>query len=194
MSSGNASMTTGQFRELAGAVLRTIPDDLDPTVAQKWIENQEELRDALRQALKSGGCFLFVNYDESVEDAVKAGHYDWVSSNINSHNFSTTQKGSRRVEMKLIHFDRVISTEEALRELDRMGYRPSELHELLAFGRDHPEIQRKFPIIGLGAAWRDGRGDARVPYLGRCGSKRGLYLNWLENDWPEICRFAALSK
>jgi hypothetical protein len=189
MSSGNASMTTGQFRELAGAVLRTIPDDLDPTVAQKWIENQEELRDALRQALKSGGCFLFVNYDESVEDAVKAGHYDWVSSNINSHNFSTTQKGSRRVEMKLIHFDRVISTEEALRELDRMGYRPSELHELLAFGRDHPEI----PIIGLASVWRDARGYARVPYLDRHGSKRNLNLNWVENDWNEVCRFAALS-
>ena len=194
MSSGNASMTVGQFRELAGAVLRTIPDDLDPTIAQRWIENQEELRDALHQALKSGGYHLFVNYDESVEDAVKAGHYDWVDQNINSHNFSTTQKGSRRVEMKLIHFGRAISSQEALKEIDRMGYRPAELHEILAFGREYPEVQRKFPIIGLASVWRDVRDDARVPYLDRNGSKRNLNLNWLENDWNEICRFAALSK
>jgi hypothetical protein len=137
---------------------------------------------------------LFVDYDESVEDAVKAGHYDWVNLNVNSDHFSTTQKGSRHVEMKLIHFSRAISSKKALKELDRMGYRPAELHEILAFGRDHPEVQREFPIIGLASAWRGARGAARVPSLGGGGSGRGLRLSWLEGDWSDVCRFAALSK
>jgi len=187
-------MTMGQFRELAGAVLRTIPDDLDPMIAQRWIENQEELRGALHQVLKSNEYRLFVDYNESVEDAVRAGHYDWVNPDISSDHFSTTQKGSRHVEMKLIHFGRVISSKEALKELDRMGYRPAELHEILAFGREHPEVQLKFPIIGLASAWRGDRGGACVPYLAGHGSKRPLHLYWLEVDWHDVCRFAALSK
>ncbi|MBI4123031.1 MAG: hypothetical protein HY458_01550 [Parcubacteria group bacterium] len=44
-------MTTGQFREFAGAVLRSLPDDLDPTTAQGWIENQESLRRILHESL-----------------------------------------------------------------------------------------------------------------------------------------------
>jgi len=32
-------------------VLRSLPDDLDPTTAQGWIENQEALHKALREAL-----------------------------------------------------------------------------------------------------------------------------------------------
>jgi hypothetical protein len=48
-------------------------------------------------------------------------------------------------------------------------------------------------VLYIGAAWRDDRDDARVPYLDRNGSKRNLNLNWLENDWNDVCRFAALS-
>ena len=49
---GTAStMSTGQFREFAGAVLRSLPDDLDSTVAQEWIENQDSLRKVLRGVL-----------------------------------------------------------------------------------------------------------------------------------------------
>lgn len=33
-----------------------------------------------------------------------------------------------------------------------MGYRLAELHELLAFGKRYPGVQRKFPIIAFGFA------------------------------------------
>lgn len=49
---GTASkMTTRQFREFAGAVLRSLPDDLDPTTAQLFIEDQDLLRKRLERAL-----------------------------------------------------------------------------------------------------------------------------------------------
>ncbi|MBI2021220.1 hypothetical protein HYS99_01765 [Candidatus Giovannonibacteria bacterium] len=197
---GTASMTTGQFREFAGAVLRSLPDDLDPTTAQGWIENQESLRKILREALTpdgkpAGNTYpLSVDYGRGVECAVKSGRYDWANSDVTSRNFPTERKGTVEVAVELIHFNRHISTGEVHRELDRMGYRPAELHELLAFGEKYPEVQREFLIVALGSVWQDRGGDLRVPRLSRDGSERTLYLGWVEDGWDEIYRFAAIRK
>jgi len=197
---GTASMTTGQFREFAGAVLRSLPDDLDPTTAQGWIENQENLRKILREALMpdgkpAGNTYpLSVDYGRTVEDGVKAGRYDWVNSDITSRNFPTQRKGTAEVAVVLINFNRYVSTDEALRELDRMGYRPAELHELLALGEKYPEVQLNFPIVALGSVWHGRLGCRFVPYLGRVGSKRTLSLGWVGDGWSEVCRFAAVRK
>ena len=204
-------MTTGQFREFAGAVLRSLPDDFDPTTAQGWIENQESLARVLRETLlpdgkpaglpaeastQAGNIYhLSVDYGRSVEDGVRAGRYDWANSDdINSRNFPTKRKGTAEVEVELVHFNRGISTDEALGELDRMGYRPAEVHELLAFGEKYPKVQREFPIVALGSVWQDRNGDRSVPCLGRDGSERGLSLDWVEDDWYEVYRFAAVRK
>jgi len=196
-----ASMTTGQFREFAGAVLRFLPDDLDPTTAQGWIENQESLRKILREALTpdgkpAGNSYpLSVDYGRSVEDGVKTGRYNWADSDITSHNFPTKRKGAAEVAVvELTYFNRVISTDEALRELDRMGCRPAELHVLLAFGEKYPEVQHEFPVVALGSVWQSRSGDRLVPYLRRHGSRRHLYLYWVGYDWDEIYRFAAVRK
>jgi hypothetical protein len=62
-----------------------------------------------------------------------------------------------------------------------MGYRPAELSELLAFGENYPEVQRKFPVIAFGSIWR--RWDARqVPYL--LGSSSLHYLDLeIDHGW-----------
>lgn len=44
----------------------------------------------------------------------------------------------------------------------------------------------------LGSVWQNPNGNRNVPYLDRNGSERHLNLNWIENDWNEICRFAAV--
>lgn len=46
-----ASMTVSQFKKFAEAVLCSLPDDLDPTIAEGWIKNQWGLRKILREAL-----------------------------------------------------------------------------------------------------------------------------------------------
>lgn len=48
---GTASLDAKQFAELAAAVIRQLPRDLESTAAQRWIENQGELQCALRSAL-----------------------------------------------------------------------------------------------------------------------------------------------
>lgn len=137
---------------------------------------------------------LSVDYGRSVEDGVRAGRYDWANSGITSSNFPRKRKGIAEVAVELMHFDRVVSTNEALRELNRMGYRPAELHELLAFGEKYPDVQREFPIVALGSAWQVRDGGRGVSCLYGDGSERSLNLRWVEDDWFELYRFAAVRK
>ena len=137
---------------------------------------------------------LKVNYDLSVESLVTHGKYDWKNDSITTKNFPTTRKGEADLVLELIHFNKVLTSEEALRELDKTGYRPAELHELLAFGEKYPDIQRQFPVIALGSVWRDWGGARFVPFLGRYGDVRSLFLRYFGHEWGEFCRFAAVRK
>lgn len=161
---------------------------------RKLIQSIPEL---VSSSVSSGGQTEFnltVNYDQSIEDARKRGNYDWENSDITSKNFPTNRKGTADVTIKLVHFDRSISSENAIKELDKIGLRPAETHELLALGASYPELQREFPIIALGSVWRDRYVCRSVPYLRRCGSERRLDRDWFGNDWLEHCRFAAVPK
>ncbi len=200
MLNGTASkMSVGQFREFAGVVLRSLPDDLNPQEAQGWVENAEALRKVLRSVLVSKTVnpnvyHLTVNYDQPVADAIAAGKYDWVNSDITQKNFPTKRSGQAEVEIELVHFNRAVSTKEVLVELDKRGLRPAELHELLSLGAKYPELQREFPIIGLASVLQRSYGSRSCPCLGRYGSERRLALDWLEIDWGVYCRFAAVRK
>jgi len=137
---------------------------------------------------------LIVNYDRSVEKAIKAGRYDWTNDNITSKNFPTKRSETAEIDIELIHFNRDMSTDEVLAELDKKGLRPAELHELLALGEKHPDLQREFPIIALGSVWRRSSGFRSCPCLSKDGSERDLDLGWFGHEWDARCRFAALRK
>jgi hypothetical protein len=137
---------------------------------------------------------LLVNYDRRVEAGVCAGHYDWSSSDITDKNFSTTQQGTKEAAVQLIHFNKTMSTDQVLAELDNMNLKPAGAQECLSFGEKYPDIQREFPIAFLGSVWQDLGGNRFCPCLGRSGSGRSLGLFWVGGDWIGICRFAAVSK
>lgn len=135
-----------------------------------------------------------VNYDQSIEKAIKAGKYDWVNNDITSKSFPTKRSGEAEVDIELIHFNRDMNTDEVLAELDKRGLRPAELHELLKLGEKYPDLQREFPLVALGSIWQSSGGGRFCPCLGGGGSVRYLYLNWIANRWDGGCRFAALRK
>lgn len=137
---------------------------------------------------------LIINYDLSVEKAIKAGKYDWVNSDITSDHFPSMETGEKEVSIELIYFGRDMGTDDVLRELDKMSLRPANLKELLALGEKFPDIQREFPIIALGSVWRDRYGYRGCAFLLRGGSMRSLSLDWLLVRWREFCRFAAVRK
>ncbi|MBI2175392.1 MAG: hypothetical protein HYU35_01525 [Parcubacteria group bacterium] len=208
---GTASLVTGSYVEFQAAVLRALPRDINPDVALGWAQNGESLARVLRETLtpdgkpaglsaeasaKVGNTYnISVDYGRSVEDAVKAGRYDLANPDITSLHFPTKRKGTTaEVGVELIHFSRVISNNEVLCELDRMGYRPAEFHELLAFGEKYTEVQREFLIVALGSVWQSRSGHRFVLCLSRVGSWRCLGMVCIENDFDGLCQFAAVRK
>jgi len=93
-----------------------------------------------------------------------------------------------------VHFDRSISSDDAIAELDKMGLRPAEAGELLAFRAKYPDVQREFPIVALGSVWRGLYGNRHVLVLRCRGGKRRANLYWFGDDWNDGCRFATVCK
>lgn len=179
------------------AVLRALPLDIKVDVLHYWTQNGELLTNALKGVLTSkdrisDGYPISVNYDRSVEDGVSAGQYDWSDEDINSKNFPTNQKGTKEVAMRLIHFNCIIPVSDVFRELKDIDCRPAEIHELLAFGEKYPEVQRQFPVIGIGSNWKDRDNDCHAPCLTVDGTRRRLELHVIEHTWSELYRFAAI--
>ncbi len=142
---------------------------------------------------------LAVDYGQSVEEAVEAGRYDRVNSDITSKNFPTKKSGIAEVSIDLVCFNRdTITADEVLVELDKRGLRPAETHELLKIGEKFPDLQREFPIVALGSVWSVWQDSffliRSCPYLdGDCWG-RNLGLVWFDGEWSSNCRFAAVRK
>jgi len=89
---------------------------------------------------------ITVDYDSTIEEMVASGKYNWSNSDISSRHFPIGAKGKMEVNIELVHFNRIMESDEVLREFDKQGLRPATLPELLAFGASYPEKQREFPI------------------------------------------------
>ena len=140
-------------------------------------------------------CYtVTVDYSASVEQMIKAGKFDWFNDDVTSRHFPSNEKGVAEVLVYLVNFNRDISSEDAVKELDRQGLRPATLRELLALGVAQPDLQRNNPIVALGSRWRDSIGRVLVPYLDGRGSSRFLYLDWWGGGWLSDWRFAAVRK
>ena len=129
---------------------------------------------------------LFADYSKRVKTLVELGKYDQYDRAIIDQKIRTTRKGKAHLEAVLVYFvDRAIKDEDAIAELNKMDLRAGELHELLTFGAQHPEIQCQFPIVALGtiiqldnvrgAPCLSGTraGDFRQLSLTYCGGKCG---------------------
>mgnify|MGYP001567436333 FL=1 len=136
---------------------------------------------------------VVVDYAHTLSKMIQDGHYDSVNDDITADHFPVSGEGVVEVKLELVHFDRVMESDDVLKELDKAGLRPATLAELLAFGAKYPELQRQFPIIALGAVWQR-RGSRRgVPAL--CSSSgRLLALVYFARRWYGPYRFLAFRK
>jgi hypothetical protein len=62
---------------------------------------------------------LTANYDRSVEDAVKAGKYDWSNDNITTNNFPSKRTGTADTEIILGKFERDMESGDVVKQLDK---------------------------------------------------------------------------
>ena len=126
-----------------------------------------------------------------LEQLIKSLNFYYVNSNIeNSFEYEKS-----RGEVELINFNKNISSEEVLIELDKQGLIPANLTELLEFAKNKPKeaFNSDYLVAALGSV-ADVGGRRQVPYLDGWGGERGLRLGWFDGDWDGDCRFAAVRK
>ena len=78
----------------------------------------------------------------SLKDRIARGKYDWVNSDITEEHFPTNIPVAYDAEYKLFHFNRSISSDDAIKEMEKDGFRPAVLAELLVLGETQPELQK----------------------------------------------------
>jgi len=102
--------------------------------------------------LLNGPYPLQVDYSRSIEDSLSAGRYDWVSSQLASVSFPSSESGRGGISTVLVPFAPQASLEHLLQREAAAGLRPATFKELLAFGEAYPEVQRKLSIVALGSS------------------------------------------
>jgi hypothetical protein len=141
---------------------------------------------------------ITVDYTKSLEEMIAAGRYDWVNRDITPSRFPIVGTGVAEFETKVFHFDRYISSEDAVTAIkaddtQNPWEQPAKIEALLAYGAKNPDEQRQYPIIGLGSVARV-RSGRRVPGLGLIDAERDLGLGWWGSDWRAHHRFLAVRK
>ena len=211
----------GWYVEFQAAILRQAPrpEEIGQDVAEGWTGNQKSLKETLAGSLlpprqtetflvlcgqatiekkvvdSSRPVFtLVVDYGQPLAKMIEAGRYDSVHPAVTAKHFPIAGQGQRETAVEIFHFNRVMSSDQVIAELDRVGYRPAQIEELLAIGAKKPELQRQFPIIALGSRWRDSYGYRHIPCLDGWGGGRELGIYWFERDWYGHCRFLAVRK
>ncbi|TAL49202.1 hypothetical protein EPN83_01530 [Patescibacteria group bacterium] len=137
---------------------------------------------------------LAVDWGRTTEEMVRACQYDCANPDITEEHFPRPRtSGVVKGDYKLFHFNRNISSDQAVREIRAEGFELTGAHEILVFREKFPEEQRKFTIVGLGdPLWRRDRyGYRHVVVLRRHEARRSADLTLWEVVWPPLYRFLA---
>lgn len=87
-------------------------------------------------------------------------------------------------EYRLFHFNKYISSEDAIKEMEKEGYRAAIFSELLTW----PICNEKDWVVALGSVGVV-HGYRVVPFLRADGSRRDLDLYWWDVSWNSYFRF-----
>ena len=171
------SMLSRTLREFTTGPLNQLIVNLGGQDGSQW---EEELKRFLRKE----PCWVAT----VLQRLIATGKYDWINPGITQKNFPVPENFVLGEDPKVFHFNRGISSEDVIKEMDKEGYSLAMIWDLLDYGAKNPEEQRKYPIVGLGSVG-EVDGDRDVPFLGRHDSERGLDLTWWDFDWLARCRF-----
>lgn len=137
---------------------------------------------------------IVVDYDQSLKEMIKAGGYDYIDNDITAEHFPVEGEGEQKKTIILLHFNKIMTSDEVMAEMDKQGFRPAKIEDLLVLGKTEPELQRQFLIVALGSVWRDLHNGRHVSYLHWSGLGRYLNCHWFEDGWSASNRFVALRK
>lgn len=117
---------------------------------------------------------------------IKEWKFDYVNSNITDNLFEEPKEILN--DYKLFLFDKYISSENAIKEMKKEGYRPANAWELLLW----TEWNDKEWVVALDSVCGVS-GNRGVPDLDGSASKRSLGLSWFDGGWSARCRFLGVA-
>jgi len=144
---------------------------------------------------------IIVDYSMTLAEMIEAGKYDnWTNFTIDPDFLPIKDTGRVELNIELVKYDEPMNSNDIIKDLDRRGLRPVTVSELLAFGTQHPDVQREFPIIALGSSWRRCGGFIFNTWFvqsldaDKKDNGRELSLEPWKGTWKTFCRFAAVRK
>ena len=126
-----------------------------------------------------------------LESLIKKLKFNYVNPDIKEENFPQIDRGF--TDFKVFHFDRLISSEDAIAEMKKEGFMPANIYEMLLWANQKNWDGKEF-VVALGSIWQNPNGYRCVPCLGGWRDGRGLSLDWYGRDWGGGCRFLAVRK
>ena len=131
-----------------------------------------------------------VDYGRPLEKAIFSAGLDYVDATINEENFALGQAGKMSANVRFVRSDSLMTAQNVLTVIEEADMKPVDITTLVALSEQHPELQRQFPIVGLGSIWSSN--IDRVPVLWGGPNGRSLFLLWTEYYWVPSFRFAAI--
>lgn len=115
---------------------------------------------------------LVVDYDRSHRDGIKVGKFQIVNLDEDGDEFDwgdrvndicLTGPGKKEVAFRYFYFGRWTGEEEVIAEMEKEGYRPATLKELLAVVEQRPELREmkktkddRISLMAFGSDWGPG--------------------------------------
>lgn len=93
---------------------------------------------------------MVVNYDRSIVDLLNIGHYR-CNDLITDVKFPSSEGGEREVEFGLFRTNLNLQSYEVFAEMEKSGFRPATVKELLSYGEKNSE--NKGLIVGFGSVY-----------------------------------------
>lgn len=100
---------------------------------------------------------LEVDYDVDFEEVIKKCGFEWREKVVTAENFPTDSKGKTKLEFKMFRFTKHLSADEAIAEMEKLGFRPAQPMEFLTYVARDKTVGKDKPAVCLGRVWRNGR-------------------------------------
>lgn len=142
-----------------------------------------------------GEYSIHVDRSKSVEELLAQRSWTYVSPQVSSRNFRVGGGTEQRI-IELVHFDRLITTAEAERQLAARDLALPDMHQELSFATQCSAAWANRVVVFLGAAWVGPSSDRGAGLLRGLAGCWYCHLTWpYPNDrWDPHYVFAGVRK
>lgn len=143
---------------------------------------------------------ISMDYGANLEDLLLLGKYNKISKNASTKNFPTKREGISDLNIQIARFGSCdprfsISKREAIRKVNKIGFRVAEACELLTLVARHPDVKWDLSISALGSEyWPLNGGDRSFVHIKDDDSGRSLELFHFGCAWYAPFCLAVIKK